>query len=88
MKLSIKVEPRLETPRMLGIAIPVISLAAALLSGAVFLFFMGVSPFRPTPIIALLWARTVSRLSSKRSLVAAMAYTLPIMEYRSGRRIF
>jgi simple sugar transport system permease protein len=46
MKLSVKIEPRLETSRKLGIAIPVFSLASALLSGAVFLFFMGVSPLQ------------------------------------------
>lgn len=46
MRLSIKVEPRLDTPRLLGFIIPAASLAAALLSGAVFLFFMGVSPLQ------------------------------------------
>ncbi len=44
MRLSLKVEPRLETSRLLGLMIPVLSLVSALAVGAVFLHFMGVSP--------------------------------------------
>jgi len=44
MKLTI--EPRLSSSWRLAVFIPVFSLAAALFSGGVFLYFMGVSPFQ------------------------------------------
>jgi simple sugar transport system permease protein len=44
--VRIKVEPRLTSTWKLSVAIPFFSLAAAILSGGVFLFFMGVSPLQ------------------------------------------
>ncbi len=44
--MRIKIEPRLTSTWKLSVAIPLFSLAAALFSGGVFLFFMGVSPLQ------------------------------------------
>lgn len=44
--MRIKIEPRLTSTWKLSVAIPFFSLAAALFSGGVFLFFMGVSPLQ------------------------------------------
>jgi simple sugar transport system permease protein len=44
-KLTLTIEKRLESPGALRFVIPSVSLLAALATGAVFLFLMGVSPF-------------------------------------------
>lgn len=51
MRMTVRIEPRLSVPPGLKLLIPLLSLGAALFSGGIFLYFLGVSPLKAYSVI-------------------------------------